>query len=138
MKRSLLIVAILTLLFVTACQPVADARSQACNSMREAATQADQIKSAVLESKPVMTVAQLRESVRLVRAKIATAQAVYSAIRGSDNIVQLTLALNQIEADLQGVPDATPVSDLRAKLADSATAVSNSATAWYDAVCSAK
>ena len=138
MKRSLLFVAVLMLLLLAACQPVSDARSQACNSMREAATQATEIKTAVLESKPVQTVAQLRESVvRPGAREVSTPHKPYTpVITSTDNVAQLTCALNQIEADLQGVPDATPgIGTCGPSLSDSATAVSTQRDRFCTTLC---
>ncbi len=138
MKKLSLLAAMLALLVLAACQPVADARTQACDSMRDASQKLATTKNAVLGSKPVLTVVQVRDTVTQVRKDIQTAQAVLAAVRNSENTVQLLRALDQIEAGVQGEPDQTPVSQLQDKLSAPVEAAQQSAAALYDAVCAAK
>ncbi len=138
MKKLTLLVAIATLLILAACQPVADARTQACNSMRDASQKMSTTKDAVLGSKQVQTVVQARDTVTQVRKDIQTAQAVLAAVKNSDNTVQLLRALDQIQAGLQSEPEQTPVSQLKDKLSAPVAAAQQNAAALYDAVCAAK
>jgi hypothetical protein len=137
-NRLRLVVVILTLLLLTACQQVANTRSQACDAMREVPQQVADMKTAVIDSQPVRTVGELRATVTAVRGKIQTAQNVSSAVKNSDNTLQMLRALEQMEAEMQGVPAETPASELKDKLGQAATAASDSAAALYDAVCAAK
>lgn len=106
--------------------------------MRTAVDEMGVLRTAVAGSQPVQTVGQVRQTITSVRAKIDTAQQVLTAARNSDNLVQLTLALSQIESELQGVPDATPITEVQARISASATTAAEQATALYDAVCAAK
>jgi hypothetical protein len=137
-KKLSLLAAIVVLLILAGCQPVADARSQACDALRDASQKAATAKSAVMESKPVLTVVQVRTTVAQVRQDIQTAQAVLAAVKNSENTVQLLRALDQIEAGMQGEPEQTAVSQLQDKLSGPVTAAQQSAAALYDAVCAAK
>ncbi|MGE5602674.1 MAG: hypothetical protein ACM30E_06460 [Nitrososphaerales archaeon] len=138
MKKLALLVAIVMLLILAACQPVADARTQACDAMRDASQKLATTKNAVLASKPVQTVVQVRDTVTQVRNDIQTAQAVLAAVKNSDNTVQLLRALDEIQAGMQGEPEQTPVSQLQDKLTGPVTAAQQNAVALYDAVCAAK
>ena len=138
MKKLTLLVAIVTLLTLAACQPVADTRTQACNAMRDASQKMSTTKDAVLGSKPVQTVVQARDAVTQARKDIQTAQAVLAAVKNSDNTVQLLRALDQIQAGMQGEPEQKPVSQLQDKLSAPVTAAQKNATDLYSAVCAAK
>ncbi len=138
MKPSLSVVALLAVLILAACQPAPDARSQACSSMLAAAQELNTTKAAVTGAKPVLVVHQVRETTRSVRAKIDAAQALFSATRDANNVVQLKRDLDQIDVGLQGVPDSAPISQVRDRLAASAVAAADGATALYNAVCATK
>jgi ABC-type enterochelin transport system substrate-binding protein len=137
-KKVMLLVAILMLLILAACRPVADARTQACDAMRDASQKATTTKDAVQGSRPVQTVVQVRATVTEVRKDIQTAQAIVAAVKNSDNTVQLLRALDQIEAGMEGEPDQTVVSTLQDKLSGPVTAAQQNAAVLYDAVCAAK
>jgi hypothetical protein len=137
-RASLVVISVLALLVLTACQPAAGARSPACNSMLAAAQELNTTKAAVTGSKPVLVVHQVRETTRSVRQKIDAAQATFSAARDSDDLLQLKRNLDQMNLGLQGVPDSTFVSQVRSRLTASAVASADSATALYSAVCAAR
>jgi hypothetical protein len=137
-RASLLVVPVLALLVLTACQPAAGARSPACNSMLAAAQELNTTKAAVTGLKPVLVVHQVRETTRSARQKIDATQATFSAARDSENLLLLKRNLDQMDVGLQGVPDSTLIPQVRSRLTASAVAAADSATALYNAVCAAR
>ncbi len=138
MKRVLLAVAMFALLSLTACQPISNARTQACDTMRGVNQQLADTKSAIVNSTPVQTVGQVRATVNDVKTKVNTARTVYSVLSNDGGTVELIRALDQMTADMQGVADDTPVSQLKDKLAVPVEAATASGQQLYDAVCAAR
>ena len=138
MKKALFAVAILALLSLTACQPISNARTQACDSMRGVNQQLADTKSAVINSTPVQTVGQVRATITDMRTKINTARTVYSVLNNNGSTLELVRALDQMNAEMQGVPDNTPVSQLKDKLSAPVETATATGQQLYDAVCAAK
>jgi hypothetical protein len=131
-------VAILSMLTLTACQPVANARTQACDTMRGVNQQLADTKNAVVNSQPVQTVGQVRATINDMKTKINTARTVYAVLNNNGSTVELIRALDQMNADMQGVPDDTPVSQLKDKLSAPVEQAAAGGQQLYDAVCAAK
>jgi DNA repair ATPase RecN len=137
-KKVLFAIALLSLLSLTACQPVANARTQACDTMRGVNQQLADTKSAVINSTPVQTVGQVRATINDTKTKINTARTVYSVLNNNGSTMELVRALDQMNAQLEGEPADTPVSQLKDKLSPSVETVSSTSQQLYDAVCAAK
>jgi len=137
-KRLMFAVAIVALLALTACQPISNARTQACDTMRGVNQQLADTKNAVINSTPVQTVGQVRATINDAKTKINTARTVYSVLSNDGGTLELIRALDQMNADMQGVPDDTPVSQLKDKLATPIETATASGQQLYDAVCAAK
>lgn len=138
MKKVLFVVALLAMLALTACQPVANARTQACDSMRGVNQQLADTKNAVINSTPVQTVGQVRATINDAKTKINTARTVYAVLSNDGGSLELIRALDQMNADMQGVPDNTPISQLKDKLSAPIETATARGQQLYDAVCAAK
>jgi hypothetical protein len=137
-KKGLFTVALLALLTLTACQPVSNARTQACDTMRGVNQQLADTKNAVVNSQPVQTVGQVRATVNDAKTKINTARTVYTVLSNDGGTLELIRALDQMNADMQGIPDETPVSQLKDKLTAPVEQATASGQQLYDAVCAAR
>ncbi len=138
MKKVLFVVALLAVLLLTACQPISNARTQACDTMRGVNQQLADTKNAVINSTPVQTVGQVKATINDTRAKISTARTVYSVLNNNGSTMELVRALDQMNAEMQGAPDDTPVSQLKDKLSAPVEQAAASGQQLYDAVCAAK
>lgn len=138
MRKTLFVVAILALLLLTACQTVADTRTQACNSMRDANERLKTTQAAVMNSQPAQTVGQMRATISSVRTTVQTAQAVLPVLNDGGGALQIMRALDQMEAETKDAPDSAPLSQFKDQLSGPVQAAQSSAQSAYDAVCAAK
>jgi hypothetical protein len=126
------------LLSLTACQPISNARTQACDTMRGVNEQLTETKGAIVNSTPVQTVGQVRATVNDVKTKVNTARTVYTVLSNDGGTVELIRALDQMNTELQGAADDTPISQLKDKLTAPVEAATASGQQLYDAVCAAR
>lgn len=138
MKTGLFVVALLAVLALSACQPISNARTQACDTMRGVNQQLADTTGAIINSQPVQTVGQVRATINDTRTKINTARTVYSVLNNNGSTLELVRALDQMNTEMQGVPDDTPVSQLKDQLTAPVQQATTSGQQLYDAVCAAR
>jgi outer membrane biogenesis lipoprotein LolB len=137
-KRTLLVVPLLALLLLTACQAVVDTRTQACNTMRDANERLKTTQTAVMDSQPAQTVGELRATILSVRTTVQTAQVVLPVLKDGGGALQIMRALDQMEAETKDAPDNAPLSQFKDKLSGPVQTAQSSTQSAYDAVCAAK
>jgi hypothetical protein len=136
-KKVMFVVAILALLLLGACEPVADAHSRSCDALLDASQKMATTKAAVLALKPVQTIIQVQDIVKQVRQDMQTAQASNTAVKDSPNTIQLVKALDEIDAAIQGESEQRVVSRLQAKLLGPVSAAQQNASSLYGRLCAA-
>lgn len=116
MKKLVALIAIVLLPMAAGCGAVADAKAQACTSLKGLAQNLTEVKDSLKDGSTKLTVSDLKTKLKPVRDILTTVKPVASAANADHLVATLSSALDEVDKALEGTADNVSLSTLTDKL----------------------